>query len=123
MGERQLICDIAVIGGGMAGTLAAISAARSGAKVVLIEKQQCLGGIGTNGMVSELLGVGRNGVTFYGGITQKIFDTLVSQGDAAYNFKVPMSSNPNILVDRLRCNPESMKILLEKLVLKKLQNF
>ena len=41
---RNLLCDVAVIGGGTAGVFAAISAARSGAKTVLVEKNAILGG-------------------------------------------------------------------------------
>ena len=106
--------DIVVVGGGMAGALAAISAGRAGKRVLLVERGQCLGGIGTSAMVSELMAVAWHGKRIYGGIAQEIFDTLVSTGDAEYNFQVPMSSNPSIHVDRLRCNPECMKLVLEE---------
>ena len=39
--------DVAVVGGGSAGTAAAIAAARCGARTVLIEKGPCLGGAAT----------------------------------------------------------------------------
>ena len=42
--ERIKYADVAVIGGGTAGVFAAISAARSGAHVILIEKNAILGG-------------------------------------------------------------------------------
>lgn len=51
-------CDVLVIGGGSAGSAAAIAAARSGASVVLVEKQGFLGGTGA--MVLD---------TFYGFFT------------------------------------------------------
>ena len=39
LGERQVLnCDVAVVGGGTAGTMAAISAAEHGASVLLLEK-------------------------------------------------------------------------------------
>jgi hypothetical protein len=41
--------EVAVIGGGMAGIAAAIAAARSGARTILIEKNGYLGGIGISG--------------------------------------------------------------------------
>ncbi|MCQ6563803.1 FAD-dependent oxidoreductase [Paenibacillus mendelii] len=50
--------DIVVIGGGPAGTAAAISGARSGKKVVLLEHSGQLGGMGTLGNVSIFMGVG-----------------------------------------------------------------
>lgn len=44
--------DICVLGGSCTGVFAAIRAARSGAKVVLIEKQNSFGGTSTNSMVN-----------------------------------------------------------------------
>ncbi len=41
---RELSCDLAIIGGGMAGVCAAITAAREGAKVILIQDRPVLGG-------------------------------------------------------------------------------
>lgn len=43
--------DVAVCGAGVAGAAAAISAARQGAKTVLIEKQCLLGGLATSGLI------------------------------------------------------------------------
>lgn len=40
----QLECDVAVIGGGLAGACAAITAARAGSKVVLVQDRPVLGG-------------------------------------------------------------------------------
>lgn len=47
--------DIAVCGGGFGGISAALAAARMGKKVVLIEKQYLLGGLGTAGLVTIYL--------------------------------------------------------------------
>ena len=44
--------DVLVVGGGPAGTAAAICAARLGAKVLLVEATGCLGGMGTSGLVT-----------------------------------------------------------------------
>ena len=40
-------CDVLVVGGGFAGIAAALSAAREGKKVILVEKSYYLGGLGT----------------------------------------------------------------------------
>jgi len=48
--------DVVVCGGGPAGSAAAIAAARSGAKTLLVEGQGQLGGMGTSGLVSHWLG-------------------------------------------------------------------
>lgn len=42
--EKTLECDLCVIGGGIAGMAAAVSAAREGLKVVLIHDRTVLGG-------------------------------------------------------------------------------
>ena len=44
-------CDVLVVGGGPAGTAAAVSAARLGADVVLLERYNHLGGLSTGGLV------------------------------------------------------------------------
>ena len=49
---RKISVDVLVIGGGSAGCFAAISAARTGASVLLVEKNGMLGGTMTCGMVN-----------------------------------------------------------------------
>ncbi|WP_044480184.1 FAD-dependent oxidoreductase [Paenibacillus antibioticophila] len=50
--------EVVVIGGGPAGTAAAISAARSGKKTIVLEHSAQLGGMGTLANVSIFMGVG-----------------------------------------------------------------
>ncbi|MBM4082546.1 MAG: FAD-dependent oxidoreductase, partial [Planctomycetes bacterium] len=50
--EAEEICDVIVIGGGMAGICAAIAASRNGCETALIEMDELLGG-----NASPLLGV------------------------------------------------------------------
>lgn len=56
-------CDVLVVGGGSAGSAAAIAAAREGASVVLAERYGSLGGLATGGLIALLLtlddGLGR----------------------------------------------------------------
>lgn len=44
-------CDVLVVGGGPSGTAAAVSAARGGADVVMLERYNHLGGLSTGGLV------------------------------------------------------------------------
>ncbi|GMK44773.1 membrane protein [Paenibacillus glycanilyticus] len=56
--ETYKHADVVIIGGGPAGTAAAISAARCGKKVVLLEKTAQLGGMGTIANVSVFMPIG-----------------------------------------------------------------
>ncbi len=77
--------DVIVVGGGIAGVSAAVSAARGGVRVLLIEKLINLGGLATSGLISwyEPLCDGR-GRQMIGGIAEELirlavrdcFDTL-----------------------------------------------
>ena len=68
-------CDVAVLGGGVSGVVAALAAARQGAHVLLVEREDFLGGV----LVSGLGTLGfkdRAGNTVIGGIAQEIVDRL-----------------------------------------------
>jgi len=51
--------DIIIIGSGPAGVTAAISAGRNGAKVLIIEQENCLGGMWTSGYMNPLFDYAR----------------------------------------------------------------
>lgn len=74
-------CDVLVCGGGFAGISAALAAARQGKKVILLEKQFILGGLGTAGLITIYLplcdGYGRQ-VSF--GIAEELLRLSVSLG-------------------------------------------
>lgn len=48
-------CDCLVIGGGVAGVMAAIAASRNGVNVTLLERGGCLGGMWTSGLIGLTL--------------------------------------------------------------------
>ena len=66
--------DIIVAGGGPAGCGAALSSARCGSKVLLIEENNCLGGMWTMGFVNPMFDFDNKD-----GITKEIVDTLKEQ--------------------------------------------
>lgn len=53
--RKHFSCDILVIGGGVAGFSAAVCAARTGADVILAERDGCLGGTATVGLVGPFM--------------------------------------------------------------------
>ncbi len=57
MKTRKLNAQVAVIGAGSAGVAAAVAAARSGAEVILVEKQSYPGGSATAAMVGTVCGL------------------------------------------------------------------
>lgn len=74
-------CDVLVCGGGFGGIAAALAAARMGKKVILLEKQYILGGLGTAGLVTIYLplcdGCGKQ-VSF--GIAEELLRLSISMG-------------------------------------------
>jgi hypothetical protein len=78
---KQSGCDVLVVGGGVAGTLAAVAAARGGVRTLLVEKGPCLGGIGYAGMFQQICGLYLNGGAFpvqtlNAGIVREVVDRL-----------------------------------------------
>lgn len=73
--------DVIVVGGGLAGVAAAVSAARNGSKVILLEKSIILGGLATLGHVCIYLplddGVGHK---VYGGLAEELLHVCIRYG-------------------------------------------
>src|SRR5437868_6064801 len=67
--------DVIVCGGGPAGVAAALSSARHGAKTLILEKNGCLGGVWTAGLLSHI--VDHEGKS---GILQEILGLLRQEG-------------------------------------------
>ncbi len=53
--KKEYHCDVLVVGGGVAGIAAAVCAARNGANVILAERDGCLGGTATVGLVGPFM--------------------------------------------------------------------
>lgn len=58
---KRIACDVLIAGGGVAGCCAAIAAARSGARTILVERHAYLGGSGYAGMFQHICGLYLNG--------------------------------------------------------------
>jgi len=79
-------CDVAVLGGGPGGLMAAIAAARSGAKTLLVEQYGFLGGMATAGLMTSFNGFRNerppNHVQTVRGLAQELVDRLLDVGGA-----------------------------------------
>lgn len=98
--------DVIVAGGGTAGAIAGIAAARAGAKVLVIEAQGSLGGTGTNAWVTPLMRNVSAGENLNRGLTDELKARLLARGDGATD----TNGNDNWF------NPEGMKFVLEQLL-------
>src|SRR6478752_8027286 len=79
----NLSCDVLVCGGGLAGTMAAVAAARHGAKVILLERYGFLGGNATAGAVAQFNSwQTANGRCVVAGLAQEVVDRLRRYGAA-----------------------------------------
>lgn len=78
----QIICELLVVGGGVAGCCAAIAAARSGVRTILVERQAYPGGTGYAGLLQHICGLYPNGnaiptETLNSGLTREIVGLLI----------------------------------------------
>jgi hypothetical protein len=94
--------DVIVCGGGPAGIAAAISAARNGAKTLLLELNGCLGGIWTSGLLSWIMDHSNKK-----GIIREIEECLRKTGAIS-----PVDTGKNMAFD-----VEKMKLILETMCL------
>ncbi len=117
--------DLVVAGGGFAGFSAAYSAAREGLKVLLIERNSSLGGVGTMGLVTDILGakyVDKEGnVTLTTGDVFEIIEKRLLKKDAAIDISnVDFNITPHGwlrgLAHGLVYDKEEMKLLLEEML-------
>jgi hypothetical protein len=98
--------DVIVLGGGTAGAIAGIAAARAGAKTLVIEALGSLGGSGTNAQVTPLMRNVSSGISLNQGITEDLKTRLCARGDGATD----QNGNDNWF------NPEGMKFVLERML-------
>jgi hypothetical protein len=99
--------DVAVVGGGTTGPLAAIAAARQGKRVVLIERFGSLGGNLTLGLNTKPSGA------LVGGLPLEIWNLARSVGGAGEDY-VATVKNGGVKIAS-PCDPEIMKVLLTRM--------
>jgi glycine/D-amino acid oxidase-like deaminating enzyme len=109
--------DVVVAGGGASGLVAAVAAARSGARTAVVERFGCLGGTGTTGMVAQWIGMFNGDVRVAGGIAFELTERVTalggSQGFQRYTL-AEASANP-VTITNFPFNPEVVKIACDEL--------
>lgn len=110
--------DVAVVGGGIAGVAAAIQAARSGMKTVMLEKTVFAGGLATTGLVFVYLPLcDGNGHQVQAGLTYELMEESLKYGpgDIPDNWQDMTSAKEH---ERLRCifSPASYILSLDALL-------
>ncbi|HEY8612719.1 MAG TPA: FAD-dependent oxidoreductase [Roseomonas sp.] len=107
-----LRADVLVMGGGMAGTVAAIAAARAGADTLLVERLGFLGGAATAAAVGQFVGwETRSGRRTVGGIAEEIVGRLQGIGGSDGHSHFTMSTGHRM--DRVCYDPELLKPVLD----------
>lgn len=107
--------DVVVCGGGVAGTMAAVAAARLGARTVLVERYGFLGGNATAGAVAQFNSwQTAGGRTVVAGLAQEVVDRLRRYGAAGRHHRFTMSTGHTM--DRVEYAPELLKLVLDDMV-------
>lgn len=108
--------DLVVAGGGPAGGAAAVSAARSGARVLLLESLGCLGGTGTSGLVTAFDPMANGEQMLVGGFMREIVESLYER-----DF-IPSLLEPKRWRKEFHkwtpFDPEGLKLLLDEIMVK-----
>jgi len=108
--------DVLVCGGGVAGTMAAVAAARQGARVTLVERYGFLGGNATAGAVAQFNSwQTANGRRVVAGLADEVVARLRRHGAAGPHEVFTMSTGHRM--DRVAYSPEVLKLVLDELVL------
>ncbi|NIR00587.1 MAG: FAD-dependent oxidoreductase, partial [Gemmatimonadales bacterium] len=105
--------DVLVAGGGVAGCAAAVSAARAGARTLLLERNGCLGGVATASLMAN---IGNSyllagGDQIIHGFSAELVDRLVQAGAASPHWR--HRDVPGVVLDSERLKVVLADILQE----------
>ena len=102
--------DVLVCGGGCSGCGAALGAAKAGADVILLERNNFLGGIASSSMISNVYNhfVTRDGKLVMKGIPLEWMERMEEKGAATKQWKFPDG--------RLVHDPEQMKVTFDEML-------
>ncbi len=118
-----LSADVVVVGGGPAGMCAAISAARQGVRVILVEQSGACGGMATRGLVGPFMTCyDREGETMViRGIFEEIVNRMVERGYAIHPSEVRAGTafTSWIIIGHEHVTPfepEGLKLIMDEMI-------
>lgn len=111
--------DICVLGGSCTGVFAAVRAARSGASVAIVEKQNAFGGVATNAMVNTWHSLSNTDFTMQiiAGLTLEVLERLAKRDAIIDSGRNPEDKKIYRSQEIKTFNSQELKIELDELVL------
>ncbi|GAA4703558.1 FAD-dependent oxidoreductase [Brevibacillus fulvus] len=113
--ERKYSYDVVVVGGGAAGIGAAVGAAQTGARTLLVEKNPYFGGAATHSSVLTYCGFFTQGEPYeqiVGGVGQQVLNQLAKMG--MYNGPRRTARTRTVIVP---LDPEVTKVALDRCIM------
>lgn len=105
--------DVVVLGGGPTGTVAAIAAARTGARVLLVERYGFMGGTSTAAMVGPWMTFhAADGNQVIRGIPQELVDRMVATGASLGHIRDPLG----VIYSLTPFDPTGLKFVFDDMV-------
>jgi hypothetical protein len=110
--------DAIVAGGGASGLIAAVAAARLGARTLLLERQGCLGGTATSAYVAQYVGFFNGDTQAVWGIPYELTRRIVEAGgsDGFGTYTMAEAASTPLIIRQFAFNPEIVKIVADEMV-------
>lgn len=110
--------DVIVAGGGASGLIAAVAAARAGARTLLLERQGCLGGVATSAYVAQYVGFFNNDLQAVWGLPYEFVCRIEAAGGSPGfgSYVMAEASATPVKIFNLPFNPEVVKIVADEFV-------
>jgi hypothetical protein len=107
--------DVVVVGGGASGTVAAIAAARAGARTLLLERGGCLGGAATANLVAQWVAFFHGDTRVVGGIPFELTQRVQAAGgsEGFHRYVMGEAAGTPFPLKVLPFNPEKVKWVLD----------
>ncbi len=109
--------EVIVAGGGASGLIAALASARMGRKVLLIEREGCLGGTATSGYVAQYIGFFNAERRAVAGLPDELTRRIEAAGgsDGFGDYMMAEAAANPLTLRRFPFNPEIVKMVADEM--------